>query len=47
MRYLDDVCVGTGAILGGVGVYLHWPSCVWFYAAAWCIVVGVSAGRVR
>lgn len=46
-RYLDDLFVGAGAVLGGIGVWLVWPRGVWFYAAAWCVALGVALGRVK
>ena len=45
-RYLDDVCVGSGALLAGVGVWHVWPVGVWFYAGAVLIAVGLAIGRV-
>lgn len=44
-RYLDDLCVGSGAVLAGVGVWHVWPVGVWFYAGAVLVATGVLVGR--
>jgi len=46
-RYIDDAFVGTGAVLGGIGVYTIAPWAIWFYAGAWCVFVGYVLGRVK
>ena len=46
-RHLDDAFVATGAVLGGIGVWLVWPPGVWFYASVWCVGIGLVLGRVK
>jgi hypothetical protein len=46
-RYLDDLCVGAGAVVAGVGVYCVWPPGVLFYAGGCLVLLGLAFGRVR
>ncbi len=44
---VDDALVLTGGLLIGAGLYQLWPMAIWFYAGAWCIVIGLAIPRVR
>jgi len=46
-RYLDDLCVGAGAVVAGVGVYYVWPAGVLFYVGACLVLLGLALGRLR
>ena len=46
-RYLDDLCVGAGAVVAGVGVYYVWPTGVLFYVAFCLVALGLALGRLR
>lgn len=45
--FAPDACVLAGFALAGIGVYRLWPACIWFYAGAVCVLVGVALSRAE